>query len=165
MELSVKLEAALVAYLSSSASYPSYFVPADQVKPGEADEDIDNQYIRARADNQAEREEPLDTGNFWWNSEVELRTPAAVQTGAEEVSDDLSQSTSQLDKHQAIAAILESAILVSDLADQLNAAALALGAGYELTVFAIQDRTPSHSQDDVYSSGWTFKVYCCSRAF
>lgn len=168
MELAVKLEAAIVRYLQTLAPspYPNYFDPADQVRPGESDEDIDNQYIRARADQQAEREEPLDTGNFWWNCEIELRTPARLQTDADKASQTPSDATSQLAKHQALAGILETSVLVDDLPAQLNAAAVALGAGYELTIFAVQDRTPGRSQDDdVYSSGWTFKVYCCSRVF
>ncbi len=165
MELAIKLEAALVAYLRAQ-TFPDYFTPADQIRPGESDEDITQQYLRCRADNQAESEYPLDTGNFWWPCEVELRTPVAVQTAAQAASGDTSESTSQLDKHQALAAVLEAAILVDDLPDQMNAASLALGAGYELTVIAVLDRRPAHDQSDlVYSSGWSFRVYCCSRTF
>lgn len=155
MELAEKLEASLVAYLAAQ-TLPSYFSAA-QIRPGESDEDIDAQYLRCRAAEQADEETPLDTGNFLWPCEVELRTPAAEQTDEE---------TSQLDKHQAMATVLEDAILVDDLAAQLTAAALALGAGYELTVFSVQARQPARSQgDDVYSSGWSFRVYCCSTAF
>lgn len=156
MELAEKLEAALVSVFAG-LTYPDYFDPATQVRPGEFDEDIDNQYLRCRAADQAESEFPLDTGNFWWECEIEVRTPVAVQT-TEEVS--------QLTKHQAVSAVMEAGLLVDDMPGQLNAAAVALGAGYELTVFAIQDRRPARANDDdTYSSGWMFRVYCCSRVF
>jgi hypothetical protein len=168
MELAVKLEAALVKYFQSlnPSPYPAYFNKTEQVRPGEADEDLEAQYLRCRAADQAEEEYPLDSGNFWWPCEVELRTPAQVQTAAEAASDDPADSTKARAKHQALATILEDAVLVDDLAEQLNTAAAALGAGYELTVFAVQSRAPARSQgDEVYSSGWTFRVYCCSRTF
>ena len=165
MELAAKLEAALVAHVAAQ-TFPDYFTAADQVRPGESDEDITRQYLRCRAAGQAESEYPLDSGNFWWQCEVELRTPVAEQTAAEASSADTAESTSQLAKHQAIAAILEDAILVDDLPAQLTAAAVALGTGYELTVFGLQVRLPARDQsDDVYSSGWSFRVYCCPRAF
>ena len=48
----------------------------------------------------------------------------------------------------------------------MNAKATALGQGFELTVFAVQDRRPSRAQEEqIFSSGWSFRVYCCSRAF
>lgn len=154
MELAEKLEAALVSVFAG-LTYPAYFVAASYVRPGEADEDIDSQYIRCRAADQAESEYPLDTGNFWWPCEIEIRTPARIQTD---------EDTSQLDKHQAVAAVVETGLLVDDMPGQLNTAAAALGAGYELTVMAIQDRQPARANDeDVYSSGWTFRVYCCSK--
>lgn len=168
MELAAKLEAALVKYLQSLAPspYPAYFDPATQIKPGENDEDLEQQYLRCRAATEAEAEYPLDTGNFWWACEVELRTPSALQTEAEEASADPADSTSQKDKHGALATILEDALLVDNLAELLNTAALALGAGYELTVFGVQERRPGRAQDDdVYSSGWSFRVYCCSKTF
>lgn len=167
MELAVKLEAALVKYLQTldPSPYPDYFAVTD-IKPGETDEDIDNQYLRCRAAVQADEEYPLDTGNFWWPCEVELRTPSAKQTNAEQDSDNVHESTPQLEKHQTVAAILETAILVDDLAEKLTAAAATLGSGYELTVFAVQARQPARSEEDeVYSSGWVFRVLCCSRAF
>lgn len=163
MELAEKLEAAMVGYLQSlTPPYPDYFDADTQVKPGEGDETIDAQYIRCRAADQGDEEYPLDTGNFWWPCEVELRTPAAVAT-----DHDVTEAvTTQADRHKAMAAILEDAILVDDLAAQLTAAATALGAGYELTVMGAQSRQPSRSQDDeVYSSGWSFRVYCCPVAF
>lgn len=167
MELGKKLEASLVKYLQTlNPPYPAYFDPATQIKPGENDEDIDQQYLRCRTADNAEQEYPLETGNFFWQCEVELRTPSASQTEAEADSGDPGESTTQLEKHEALATILEDAILVDDLADQLTTAAAALGAGYELTVMAVQERQPARSQDDeVYSSGWVMRVYCCSRAF
>lgn len=167
MELAVKLEAALVKHLQTiTPPYPDYFDADAQIKPGETDEDIDHQYIRCRAADQAEEEAPLDTGNFWWPCEVELRTPARVQTTAEAESADPEESNDQLAKHQAMAAILENAILVDDLAEAMMTAAVALGEDYEFSVLAVQSRQPSRSQDsDIYSSGWTFRVYCCSRSF
>lgn len=159
MELAVKLEAALVKYLQTldPDPYPAYFDKDAQIRPGEADEDLTQQYLRCRAADSSEEEYPLDTGNFWWPCEVELRTPAREQT---------TEANSQLEIHQALAAILENALLVDDLAGQLNTAAAALGEGYELTVLAVQSRRPARSQDDdVHSSGWTFRVYCCSRSF
>lgn len=167
MELAVKLEAALVKYFQtlSPDPYPAYFATT-QIRPGEASEDLDQQYLRCRAADQADEEYPLDSGNFWWSGEVELRTPAREQTSSEAASADPDESTSQLAKHQAMATIVEDAILIDDLAGVLNTASTALGVGYELTVFAVQSRQPVRSQDDdVYSSGWTFRVYCCSRAF
>lgn len=164
MDLAEKLEAALVSVFAGQ-TYPDYFDPANQVRPGEFDEDIDNQYLRCRAANQAEAETPLDSGNFWWACELEVRTPAAIQTDAEAASGNSAESNSQLTKHQTVSAVMEAGLLVDDLPAQLNAAAAALGAGYELRVFAIQDRIPTRSvEDDVYSSGWTFRVYCCSTA-
>lgn len=160
MELAVKLESALVKYLQGlNPPYPDYFDPASQVKPGEAAEDIDAQYLRCRAAEEAVEEIPLDTGNFMWDGEVELRTPCASATESETSGG----TPTQLEKHQAMAEILEAAILVDDLPAQMMAAASALGEGYELTVFAVQNRQPARSQDDeVYSSGWRFRVYCCS---
>jgi hypothetical protein len=167
MELAEKLEAALVKYLQSLAPspFPEWFDPANQVKPGETDEDLDRQYIRCRADVQAEEEYPQQTGNFWWRAEVEARTPSASQTAAEAASESPLESIKPVDQHKAIATIVENALLVDDLAEQLTAAAAALGEGYELTVFAVRDRQPARAQDDeVYSSGQTFRLYCCSIA-
>jgi hypothetical protein len=168
VELAVKLEAALVKYLQSldPSPFPAWFTPALQIKPGENNEDLDRQYLRGRAGDNAEEEYPLDTGNFWWPCEVEVLTPSDELTEAEEASAEESESTPALEKHQTIAAILETAILVDDLPEKLTAAAASLGAGYELTVMAVQSRQPVRSQDnDIYSSGWTVRVYCCSRAF
>jgi len=166
MELAEKLEAALVKYLQTlDPPYPAYFDKATQIKPGETDEDLDNQYIRCRADTQADEEYPLETGNFWWSCEVELRTPSADQTESEAASESLAESTEQVAKHKALAAILEDAIQVDNLPDLLNTAATALGSGYELTVMAVQNRQPARAQEDeVYSSGISFRVYCCSRS-
>lgn len=164
MELAEKLESALVGYLKTLSGFPDYFDAETQIKPGETDEDITEQFIRCRAAEQADEEYPLDTGNFWWSCEVELRTPGRIQTEDEAASEDADESTAQLDKHKAMAAILEDGILVDDLPAQLNTAAAALGAGYELTVMGVQSRQPARSQDDeVYSSGWTFRVYCFPR--
>lgn len=158
MELAEKLEAALVSVFSA-LTYPDYFDASQYVRPGEFDEDIDSQYVRCWAAGQAESEFPLDTGNFWWECEIETRTPVAVQTDSEAAAGE----TDQLAKHQAVSAVVEAGLLVDDMPAQLIAAAQALGAGYELTVFAIQDRRPSRSNnEDVYSSGWLFRVYCCS---
>ncbi len=154
MELAAKLETALVAYLQSLATFPAYFSAADQIRPGEDDEDKDAQYLRCRTADNCDAELPTFSGNFWWPCEVELRTPSADQTD---------EANSQLEQHQEVAAVIEDAMLASDLVDQLNAAALALGTGYELTVMAIREIAPARNQDDeVYSSGWTLKIYCCS---
>ena len=161
MELGNKLEAALVKYLQtlSPSPYPSYFDPAAQVIHGEAESEIDGQYLCARSAETADEETPLNTGNIWWNCEVELRTPARINA-----PDDTDPS--QFAKHQAVATVLEDAILVDNLDTALTTAAAALGSGYELTVFAVQDRRPARSQaDEVYSSGWSFRVYGCSRSF
>lgn len=171
MELAVKLEAALVKYLQTLDPSPwlAYFTAAGatpQVKPGENDEDIDRQYIRCRAALEAIGELPLDTGNFFWPVEIEVRTPVREQTAAETASDDTGESTEQLAKHRALAQIVEDAVLVDNLDTLLTAAAAALGAGYELTIMRVTDRKPGHGQsDDVYSSGWQFQLYCCSKAF
>lgn len=167
MELAEKIENALVAYLKTkiaaaitATTLPDYFDPDTQVAPGEADEDITKQCVRCRAANTAESEYPLDTGNFLWDAEVETRTPTALQTAAEEASAELEESTSQLDKHKGVAGVVETAILVDDLATQLTAAAS------DFTVFAVQDRRPARAQDDeTYSSGWTMRLYCCSKSF
>lgn len=158
MQLSAKIEAVLVEYLQSldPSPYPDYFDPDTQIKPGENDEDIENQYLRCRTSEVADEESPLDTGNFWWSAEVEVRTPSAISTESEESDPD------QKEKHQALAAILETAILIDDLADKLNTAASELG--IEFTAIAVQARQPGANQDDeVYSSGWTFRLYCCSK--
>jgi hypothetical protein len=158
MELAEKIETALVAYLIGQ-TFPDYFTAADQVVAGEADEDITTQYVRCRAAEQAESEYPLDTGNVWWECEVETRTPAALQTEAEVASAEPSESTSQLAKHQAVAAVIETALYVDDLPAQLSAAVV------DFTVVGVQDRRPTRAQeDDTYSSGWLFRVYCFSSA-
>lgn len=167
MELAEKIETALVTYLKAqitaaiaATTLPDYFDPDTQVAPGEADEDITTQYVRCRASNNADSEYPLDTGNFWWEAEVETRTPTALQTDAEEASAELTESTSQLAKHKGVAGVVETAILVDDLPAQLTAAAS------NFTVFAVQDRRPARAQDDeTYSSGWLLRLYCCSKSF
>lgn len=167
MELAEKIETALVTYIKAqitaaitATTLPDYFDPTTQVAPGEADEDITKQYVRCRAANNAESEYPLDTGNFFWDAEVETRTPSALQTADEEASAELEESTSQLDKHKGVAGVVETAILVDDLSAQLTAAAS------NFTVFGVQDRRPARLQDDdTYSSGWTFRLYCCSKSF
>lgn len=167
MELAEKIETALVAYLKTkiaaaiaATTLPDYFDPDTQVRPGEDEEDITKQYVRARASGTAESEYPLETGNFFWEAEVETRTPAALQTTADEASATLETATSQLDKHKGVSGVVETAILVDDLPAQLTAAAS------DFTVFAVQDRRPARAQDDdTYSSGWTFRLYCCSKAF
>ena len=160
MELGLKLESAFADYIAGLA-FPDYFIAADQVRKGETDSDISEQYIRCMAEPQAESEYPLDTGNVWWQCTLELRTPARDQTSDEAASSDSEESTTQLAKHRAVAAVLEAAILIDDLADQITDAADDLGIGYEMTVMAVQDRRPSHSQDDnVYSSAWMLHVYC-----
>jgi hypothetical protein len=166
MELAEKIESALVAYLQTkiaaaivATTLPDYFDPDTQVRPGEADEDITQQYVRCRAAGTAESEYPLDTGNFMWDCEVETRTPAALQTDAEEASEELEDSTSQLDKHKGVAGVVETAICVDDLPAQLTAAVS------DFTVIAVQDRRPARAQDeDTYSSGWLLRLYCFSSA-
>jgi len=167
VELADKLEAAFVKYLQTlhPSPFPAYFDKAAQIKPGENDEDLDNQYLRAVADVQAESEFPIGTGNFWWPMELEVRTPARLQTPAEEASADPAESTSQLDKHKAIATILENALLADTLPALVMAAAAVLGAAYQFTIFGIQDLKPGRVQlDDVYSSSWTLRVYCCAAS-
>lgn len=161
MELGTKLESALTKYFQdmSPSPYPAYFDPAAQVIPGEAESEIEGQYICCRTAETSDEEMPLDTGNVFWNCEVELRTPARINAPAD-------TDPSQFEKHQAMSTVLEDAILVDNLDAALTTAAAALGSGYELTVMAVQDRRPARSQsEDGYSSGWGFRVYCCSRSF
>lgn len=154
MELAEKIESALVAYLQTQ-TYPAYFDSSAQVKPGESDEDLAQQYVRCRVPENAESESPQSTGNFWYQAEVEVRTPTQIQTDA----DNLAAVTTQLDRHQAVAAVVEDAILVDDLPAVLTAA------GTDFHVFAVQDRQPTRAQnDEVYSSGILLRLYCCSLA-
>ncbi len=170
MELPEKIEAALTAYLRSQVqaaldaeTLPAYFDPDTQIQPGESAEDITGQLLRCICPD-ADSETPQFTGNFNFTPTVELVTPAAVQTVSEATSEDPAISASALDKHRAIAAILEWSIMVDNLPAQLNAAALALGEGYELTVFGILDRRPQRSQAaGLYTSGHTFRLYACGR--
>jgi len=158
MELAEKIEFALVAYLQTK-TYPDYFVASDQVKPGESDEDLAAQYVRCWAAENAEAETPQSTGNFWYQAEVEVRTPTRIQTDADLASSLSTDSTSQLDKHQAVAAVVEDAILIDDLPEVLTAA------GTDFHVFAVHDRQPTRAQnDEVYSSGILLRLYCCSLA-
>lgn len=161
MELGVKLEAALVKYLQTldPSPYPAWFDKAEQIIPGEAESEIAAQYICCRSAETSDEESPLNTGNFWWDCEIELRTPGRINAPAD-------TDPSEFEKHQTMATVLEDAILVDNLDTALTTAAAALGSGYELTVMAVQDRRPARSQsEDGYSSGWGFRVYCCSRSF
>jgi len=170
MELAEKIESALVAYLRAqiqaaldALTLPAYFDPATQIQPSESDAEITSQLLRCICPD-ADEETPQFTGNFNFTPIVELVTPAELQTDADAASGDVTESTSQLDKHRALAALLETAIMVDDLPASLNAAALALGTGYEMTVFGILDHKPQRSQDKgLYTSGYTFRLYACGR--
>ena len=170
MELPEKIEAALVSRLRAvvqaaldAETLPAYFDPDTQIQPGESDEDITAQLIRCVCPD-ADEEMPLDSGNFWFAPAVELLTPVADQTAAEEASANPTANTSALDKHRALAALLESAIMVDDLPAQLDAAALALGTGYELKIFRVLNRQPQRAQTaSLYQSGYTLRLSACGR--
>jgi len=180
MELPEKIEAVLVSYLRArvqaaldAETLPAYFVATpdpdadppivSQIQPGESDQDITAQLLRVIAGD-ADQEHPQFTGNFQVPVMVELLTPIAEQTADQEASADPAVSTSQLDKHRVLAALLEKGIMVDTLHTELNAAALALGAGYEFTAFGILDRLPQRGQTaNLYQSGYTFRLYCCGR--
>ncbi len=131
----------------------TYFDPATQIQPGESDADITAQVIRCIAGD-ASQEYPQGSGNFRFPVVVELLTPIAAQTAAEAASDDVAQSTSQIDKHKAIAAILETAIMVNNLPALLTAAV------DDFTCIGILDRLPQRGQAaDLYVSGFTFLCY------
>lgn len=171
MELPEKLEAALVKYLQgivqaalTATTLPAYFDPDTQIQPGESAEDITDQILRCVADD-ATQEYPPDTGNFWSPIMLELRTPAREQTETEAASEDVNESVAQLDKHKALAALLTSAVMVDNLPDLLNAAAVTLGEGYELTVMRVLDRLPQRGQtSDIYMSGFTLRLYAAGSA-
>lgn len=157
MELQEKLETALTQYLREAfadhVDLPGYFDPTMQIQPGESDADITSQLVRAVCGD-ADQEMPQFSGNFFFPITVELLTPAAEQTEAEAASSEASESTSQIDKHKALAAILETAIMVDDLPAQLTALV------DDFTCLQVLDRRPLRTQaEELYSSGFGFRVY------
>jgi hypothetical protein len=149
MELSEKIEAAMVSYLSGQ-TWPADFTAASQILPGESDTDLTDQVVFC-AVQPGRDENPQYTGNFLVPVRVYLITPVAVQTD---------ETSSQLAKHSAVAAVLENAILVDDLAGQLNTASAALGNAF--TCFEVMDRTPMREQAaDRFTSGFDLTLYAC----
>lgn len=170
MELPEKIESNIVAYLQAhfadvANSCPDYFTP-DMIHPGESDTDKTTQIIQA-ACGEADQEDPPFSGNYWHPVQIELRTPLYVQTDDQKQSSDDAQSTSQRDKHSAIASLLSGAILIDDFPAQINAAAQAQQDA-ELKAFALigfLDRKPLREQNDNYiMSGFSLRVYACSNA-
>jgi hypothetical protein len=166
MELPEKIEKNLVAYLQSLTTWPAYFDGATMIAPGESDADKRTQVIQCVCDD-ADSEDPAYSGNYWHPLKIELRTPATLLTDEETESSDASVSTSQLDKHKAVAAALSDAINITDLMDQLNATAQAQ-TDTELKAFAaigFMDRKPMREQPgDFYASGFTLRRYSNSSA-
>lgn len=164
MELPEKIETALALYLRAQVqaaldanTLPAYFDPATQIQPGESDQDIPAQIIRCISGD-ADREYPQASGNFIFPCVIELLTPIADQTDAEAASADVQQSTSQLAKHKALAAILETAIMVDNLPALLNALL------NDFTCIGILNRLPQRGQaDDLYVSGFTFDCYAAGK--
>ena len=168
MELPEKIETVLVTHLRAQVqaalddqTLDAYFDPVTQIQPGESEADIEAQLLRCICGD-ADQEYPQGTGNFYHPILIELLTPIADQTEVQAASEDVAESTSQLDKHKEMAAILTTAIMVDNLPATLNAVALALGAGYELTVIGILSRQPQRGQaGNLYVSGFTFRLYAC----
>jgi hypothetical protein len=163
MELPEKIEAALTAYLreafADNVDLPGYFDPVTQIQPGESDEDITSQLVRAICGD-ADQEMPQFSGNFFHPVTIELLTPVAEQTETQAASEDVAEFTKQLDKHQAIAAILTTAIMVDDLPDQLS------GLQDDFTCIQVLDRLPQRGQaEGLYASGFTFRIYAAGSDF
>lgn len=152
MELTEKIETALVNYLSAQ-TWPAYF-DLTMILPGEADELKTGQLIQIICED-ATDEDPQFTGNFWHPVNLEIRSPMSVATDAETVA----EAQTQLAKHKEIAAVLETAIMVDDLPDQLS------GFAVGFTCIGLVDRRPTRSQgEDFWSSGFDFRVYACSSS-
>lgn len=153
MELSEKIETALVGHLQS-LTWPVYFDPA-MILPGESEQAITSQTILCICDD-ASDEDPPHTGNFWYPVRVELRTPSARPT--EEELATLNFLTN-LEKHQALAAILEAGLALENLpellTDQLET----------FHCFAVLDRTPLRAQtESFWMSGRSLRLYACSAS-
>lgn len=170
MELPEKIESILVAYLQGRA-YPTYFT-SDLIHPGESDVDKTTQVIQAVCEKEAQ-EDPPYSGNFWYQVEIQLRTPLTIQTAADVASTDPAVATAQIAKHKAVAAVLSDAIVITDLPAQLNTVANAAvnadaSPNVNLRAFAcigFTDRQPMRDQSNDYlMSGFSLRLYACSNA-
>lgn len=165
MELAEKIESNIVSYLQSILAWPAYFT-TDLIHPGESDADKTTQVIQVVC-GEAEVEEPAYSRNFWHTVQIELRTPPYLQTDDDKQSSEDAVKTAQLDKHKAVAAVLSDAIVITDLMDQINAAAQDQPDA-ELKAFAaigFTDRRPLREQNDNYvMSGFALRLYACAYA-
>ncbi len=138
-----KIESAFVAVLAGQ-TWPADF-DTDLILPGESDEDKTGQCVLCVADD-ADQEDPPNTGNKWNTVKIELRTPIKKKTA----------SVDELARHKAAAAVLETICLADDLATQLSAAVS------DFTVFGVQERLPMREQTpNFWSTGYSLRVYSC----
>lgn len=174
-EIYQKVEDSIVAYLQQyvdgdlttlppNSDVPSTFYwPASLQKgdktyrifTGESSEDKDGQAILCICED-AQKEEPQYTGNFFVPCQIWLRTPVKTLSATEIAA----QVPTSLDQHKAAATVLEHAILQDPflLAGYLNAS------GTDLTIYTVMDRQPTRQDvPNYWGSGWTFRVYVMGR--
>lgn len=159
MELAEKLEEAFVAYLKSLTTWPVSLQtdPADastlRIFPGENDDTKNAQCIVCVADDSG-TEEPPNSGNRMFPFRCEVRTPVV--------------DPSPLASHKALAALLETAIQNTVLADLVNAAAYAKAIAEpedfaeldNFCLYPVISRTPTRAQDEeMHVSGQALSCY------
>lgn len=156
MELANKLESALVNYLKSDQiEWPEWFDFESFIFPGESDEEKAEQCIVCAADD-SDEEMPIGSGNFFHPVNIEVRTPANLLTPSEESSGEVSAK----DKHDALAAVVYAAM------NWDNLPALLTAEEDDFTCFGVIDRRPTRQQEeDIFSSGITFRALCCPSSF
>lgn len=120
-----------------------------RIFPGENNQDKDGPYIRCVTE--MAEEDPPCSGNRWAEVTVELVTPVVEKTA--ETDPD------PLESHKANASALQTAILATDLPDQLTAAV----DGFNC--FGLSERTPIREQDEfAWRSGYHVRIYSCPSA-
>jgi hypothetical protein len=140
-----KIESAFVAVLAAQA-WPAGF-NTGLILSGESDTDKTGQCVICFTED-ADQEEPPNTGNKWNTVTIELRTPVQKKTN----------TADQLGSHKASAVVLEQICLADNLKDLLSAAVP------DFTVFGILDRLQARQQTpNFYSSAYTMRVYSAAR--
>ena len=149
MELTEKIETALVAYLKAG-TWPPWF-NGNLILPAETDQEKIEQCIIIIAEDASE-EDPEFSGNFWHPVQIELQTPMGLLT-ATQIADD---AIAPIDKHKVIADLLQSSLMVDNLPTLLNAQVS------DFTCMAILDRKPTRGQtENMWASGLGFRLLAC----
>jgi hypothetical protein len=159
MELLEKIESSIVAYLAGVTTWPASLknaAGAYRIFSGESDQNKDGQSILVVADD-AEREDPPFSGNFFVPVQILLKTPVTTQTARQKAS----SAPTMLANHSSAAAALESAINV----DPYALAGLINSDGADFTIMGpvLDIRPQRHQDDNWHASGWTFRVYVTSK--